>query len=424
MLIKIQDSTTSKRLKDDNGYLIVKNNPIAKAGVFQYLLSELKQGINEADDRVVNVYRPFKDLCENKDTFAKKPIKMNHHWVGEEVNVVDGSISETISVDENNLMLRADLIIYNPELIELIEKGELVELSPAYTGEEEEVSGRFNGEDYEFIQRIVSVNHLAVVDKGRSGRDLRIEDSEKKIQEFQMKRKFKDSFLKHIKKFFDEDEVANKDKQDDDNSSDVKNDDEIDRRDIIRQIMELSSKSNDDFEGGEDEKIETIAKLAEKLAYDQNEDEEPSKDDKQDEDEPKKEDEGDDEIKKEDDEGDDEIKPEELAEAVAEVTEAIVEKKLNEYADKQRVELKKINDTYAKVSEALGTSFDYRGMDKDDIYRFGYEALTNQSLDKGMHPATAFLLASKSKKSSLGKFNDSAASSKKSGILDILSKKY
>ena len=39
--IRIADANTSKREKDSNGFLIVKDNPIAKAGVFDYLLSEV-----------------------------------------------------------------------------------------------------------------------------------------------------------------------------------------------------------------------------------------------------------------------------------------------------------------------------------------------------------------------------------------------
>ena len=118
LTLKIQDKATSKRSKDSNGFLIIKDNPIAKAGVFDYLLSELKADINADDDRVVKVYRPFDELERIKDSFANKPIKMNHHWVGDETNTADGAIGSIIEADEANGYLRADLIIYNPEIIE------------------------------------------------------------------------------------------------------------------------------------------------------------------------------------------------------------------------------------------------------------------------------------------------------------------
>lgn len=419
MLAKIQDKDLSKRTKDDNGYLIIKDNPIAKAGVFEYLLSELKDGITEDDDRVVKVYRPFDELIKIKDTFANKPIKFNHVWVGEEDNQADGAIGSIISVDKDNLMLKADLIIYNPDLINAIENDNLVELSPGYTGEEEKQEGRFNGEDYEFIQKVVCVNHLAVVDRGRSGRDLKIQDSLKLVKEYKedMKTKFKDSFLNHIKKYFDEDEVA----KTQDDEVEAKQDDENkvydeDKREIIREIMAIASKSSDDFEGGEDEKERTIAELAEKLAYNPSEE---SKTD--DEDTVDKQDKTEDDDLNSDDE--DKISPSELAEVVAEVTEAIVEKKLNEFQDRQRKELKKISDTYAKVSDILGTSFDYRGMSVKDIYKFGYEALSGNTLSKDMDAMTAFTMASQSKRNQ-SKFNDSSFKEKVNSDISKLLEKY
>lgn len=415
LTFKIQDKYLSKRTKDDNGYLIIKDNPIAKAGVFEYLLSELKEGVSENDDRVVKVYRPFDELVKIKDTFANKPIKFNHVWVGEEDKKADGAIGSIISVDKDNLMLKADLIIYNPDLINAIENDNIEELSPGYTGEEEEQTGRFNGEDYEFIQKVICVNHLAVVGRGRSGRDLKIQDSLKLIKEYkEMKKKFKDSFMKHIKKYFDEDEVA-KTQDEDTQVCDE------DKREIIREIMAVANKPADDFEGGEDERERTIAKLAEKLAYNPSEE---SKTDDEDTVENKQDDDTE-QDKTQDDElnsdNGDEISPSKLAEAVAEVTEAIVEKKLNEFQDRQRKELKKISDTYAKVSDALGTSFDYRGMSVNDIYKFGYEALSGNTLSKGMDAMTAFTMASQSKRSQ-SKFNDSAYKKSNSNISKLLEK--
>lgn len=414
LALRIQDKTISQREKDDNGFLIVRNNPIAKAGVFEYLLSELKADINENEDRVIKVYRPFDELIKVKDTFANKPIKMNHIWVGEEDYKADGAIGSDISVDDENLMLRADLIIYNPDLIKAIENGEMVELSPAYTGEEQEQEGRFNGEDYEFVQKIICVNHLAVVETGRSGKDLRIQDKlNQKMEDFrQMKKKFRDSFFKHMKKYFDEDEVSKQDEEtkEDEDTIEQKQDD---KRELIREIMAISAKDVSEFEGGEEEKERLIAELAEKLAY--TEDEEAKQDEEVEEKQDEETTESEVIIEGE------KIPVEEIAEVVAEATEAIVEKKITEYQDKQRKELKKINDTYAKVSEALGTSFDYRGMGVNDIYKFGYEALTNQRLDKKMDAMTAFLMVSSQKTNK--KHNDNAFQAK-SNISEILKNKY
>ena len=71
--LRILDSKASAREKDANGFLIIKNNPIAKAGVFEYLESEILP--NSKSDKIVKVYRPFDKLQKAKDTFANKPIK-------------------------------------------------------------------------------------------------------------------------------------------------------------------------------------------------------------------------------------------------------------------------------------------------------------------------------------------------------------
>ena len=392
--LKIQDEKTSKRSKDSNGFLIIKDNPIAKAGVFDYLLSELKQDIEPKDDKIVKVYRPFSELIRVKDNFANKPIKMYHHWVGDECETVDGAIGSNITIDEANEYLRADLIIYNPKLIEKIENGELIELSPAYTGEEIDEQGRFNGEAYEFKQKLGEINHLAVVETGRSGKDLKIYDSKSNTGAFM---KFKDMFIAKLTKFIDSEMEAKADegeseKADSDTSAE-----------IAREIISIANKSDDEFAGGIDEKIEAILTLAKKLN-------EPLADETS-------------EAEKVADEAESEINIDEIAEAVAEVVEKVTEQKLKEFADSQRKEAKKISDAYSEVKKALGSDFDSKNMSVDEIYKFGYEALSKTTLDKKMDSRTAFLLALDGKKAPSQKLADSGESLS-SNILNILKNKY
>ena len=411
--LRIQDEKSSKRSKDSNGFLIIKDNPIAKAGVFDYLLSELKQDIEPKDDKVVKVYRPFSELIRVKDSFSNKPIKMYHHWVGDECETADGAIGSNITIDEANEYLRADLIIYNPKLIEAIEKNELVELSPAYTGKEIAENGRYNGEAYEYKQELGEVNHLAVVEIGRSGKDLKIYDDKSNIGAVM---KFKDMFIAKLSKFIDSEMEAKADEsesetQDSDTSSE-----------IAREIITIANKSDNEFAGGIDEKIEAILTLAKKL----NEPlaDETSEAEKVADEEAEKEDS---EAEAKQDEGESiaesEINIDEIAEAVAEVVEKVTEQKLKEFADSQKKEAKKISDAYSEVKKALGSDFDSKNMGVDDIYQFGYEALSKTTLDKKMDAKTAFLLALDGKKAPSQKVADSGESLS-SNILNILKNKY
>ena len=411
--LRIQDEKTSKRSKDSNGFLVIKDNPIAKAGVFDYLLSELKQDIEPKDDKVVKVYRPFSELIRVKDSFSNKPIKMHHHWVGDECETADGAIGSNITIDEANEYLRADLIIYNPKLIEAIEKNELVELSPAYTGKEIAENGRYNGEAYEYKQELGEVNHLAVVEIGRSGKDLKIYDSKSRIGDFM---RFKDMFIAKLSKFIDSEIEA---KADEAESETQDSDTSVE---IAKEIISIANKSDDEFAGGIDEKIEAILTLAKKL----NEPlaDETSEAEKVADEEAEKEDS---EAEAKQDEGESiaesEINIDEIAEAVAEVVEKVTEQKLKEFADSQRREAKKISDAYSEVKKALGSDFDSKNMGVDEIYKFGYEALSKTTLDKKMDSRTAFLLALDGKKAPSQKLADSGESLS-SNILNILKNKY
>ncbi|ENL6798491.1 DUF2213 domain-containing protein [Campylobacter jejuni] len=420
LTLKIQDKSLSKREKDDNGFLIIKDNPIAKGGVFDYLLSEISPDINSQDDKIVKVYRPFDELVKIKDSFANKPIKFNHLWVGEDDNKADGAIGSIVTIDKKNLMLRADLIIYNPELIEAIEKNNIVELSPGYTGEVIEQNGRFNGDNYDYIQTIKCVNHLAVVDKGRSGPDLKIQDSKNKIvKEYQkMSRKFKDRILSRFKKMLDEDTIEKEEIEE------TKTQDE-DKREIIREIMAISNKPAEDFEGGEEERERTIAELAEKIAYKPSETSKTDDEDLEDEDlenekkETKSEDEDLEEVKEE-------IKEDEKLEAIIEAVGEVMKEKLNDFEDRMFKKSKKIADTYSKVSKALGYTFDYSGKTENDLYKYGYENLTGKKLDKYMDAKTAFNIAFNDTKSKVKEFKDSSITlndNKIKSMLDTLRKR-
>ena len=216
--------------------------------------------------------------------------------------------------------------------------------------------------------------------------------------------RFKDRFISKLSKFLDS-ELSDEE---------CKEDEALDRREVIREIMAISAKPVDEFEGGEDEKIETIAKLAEKLAYDKTADEDETE---------KKADEEAEEKKADEEAESDKIDIDEVAEAVAEVVEKVTEQKLKEFADSQRKEAKKISDAYAEVKKALGGDFDSSNMSVSEIYQFGYEALSNSKLDKRLDSKTAFLMAVDGKKqTTYHKTSDSESVS--SNILKLLKEKY
>ena len=172
----ILDTNPSQRYEDANGFLCIKHNPIAKAGVFEYLGESLGMTGNDAR-RIYKVYRPFDELVKTAKEFEGMPITLDHHWVeGDHTNpTVMGIISGRVTAEEPYLY--ADIKIINDEARKAIESGEMRELSPGYTSQFEEENGEYNGEEYSFKQFDMHYNHLALVDVGRSGPDLKIMDS-------------------------------------------------------------------------------------------------------------------------------------------------------------------------------------------------------------------------------------------------------
>lgn len=358
----------SKRQRDENGYLIVKNNPIAKSGVFDYYQKEVDNDNSNSTD-IVKVCRKFEDLESKKDFFSNKPIVLSHQWVGEDILQADGVVGSVVTAKDPYLY--ADLIIYNPELIEKIESGEIVEISPGYKAIAKKSSGVYDGNDYQYLQELESVNHIAIVEKGRSGSDLRIQD--KGLQD--MKSKFLDKFLRRYK------------------------DEDVDKREIIREILAIASKPNDDFDGGEDEKFDEVLGLLEKLGYDNSEDKEKVTDEEKDKkvddkDDEKVEDdddyENDDKKDKKVDDEDDALDREQIVNLIKQVVAEEVKKSTSKMQDSAIIESKRITDAYNRVSSVIGFNFNNAGMSEKDIYAYGYEAISKNKLDKSMDSKTAF----------------------------------
>lgn len=388
LTIKISDST--HREKDENGFLIVRNNPIAKAGVFDYLLCEIMPNCKESErDKIVKVYRDWDMLKSVKDSFANKPIKDEHFWVGEETNTADGAIGSKVGVDDDNLYLIADLFIYNPLLVQKIEKGEAVELSPAYISEVIAEKGSFNGIAYEYKQDIQCFNHLAVVENGRSGKDLKIQDEGVK------KMKFKDKIVSAISKVFDE--LPEEKTQD--NEAEIQDNKEA----VIREIIALAAKPESEFEGGEAAKIEAIASLVAKISTSEDSEAETTDNEAEAQDEAET-------LNVAETTSEttsvnvSELKQEILSEVAEAVQEAVVK------AQDAMFNIQKTKETaYQKVQDSVKAPFDYSKMSVSDIYKVGYEALTGSKMDSKLDAQTAFTLVSQA--TSSVKTQDSSANS-------------
>lgn len=358
----VLDNRKTKRSKDDNGYLIVKDNPIAFSGVYDYLLSEVS---DSKSDEVVKVCREFDDLKANKDLFKDKPIIWQHEWTGKngDNQRVDGAI--TGDIEAKNGGLYADLIIYNSDLIKSIENGECYELSPGYECEILQENGSYNGEHYDYKQLLKNVNHLAVVEQGRTGHELRIQD-----KGFFMDKKISvKSLFDTIKKIVDTDseQVAEAEVKDEE----VKTEAEVKevKDDKITAIFEIMASDLSD-----DEKKAKIAELlAEKTA-----DECGTKD----------------EVAEVEVEAKEPMNGEVLAEISADdlikMIEKVTDSKIKKLVDDYKSDTDKLYKVIDEVKSVVG-KFDTNGLNTEsEVYAKGFEIFTGAKLADGLDSKTAF----------------------------------
>lgn len=251
----------SNRYFDENGYLVIKDNKIAKAGVFDYLGREISDSLPETE--IYKVYRPWEELEKSAKDFEGMPLKYGHEWVQpEKRDIKIGAVSGEVKLEEPYLI--ADIKIYDKGAIEEITNKGIVDLSPGYKAHYKQESGEYNGEKYEFKQEDIKYNHLAVVENGRSGKEVRIADEmpqgSKNREVNNMPKNLKQDALyalSHAKKVYDECITSKTD--------------DVDKRELIRDIVAIAVKPDTDFEGGEDEKFKTILKKAEELGYEPSE---------------------------------------------------------------------------------------------------------------------------------------------------------
>ena len=172
----------SAREQDINGFTEIQGNPISKVGVFPYLGAQISPDLEP--DKIYQVYRPEEEL-NNEDTinsFKLLPWTDDHAMLGAEEDGltpaerkgVHGVIGETVYFEKP--FLKANLKIFSEGLAELIKAGKR-ELSIGYRCLYELASGVYSGIQYDAIQRNIRGNHLALVDEGRSGKDVAVLDA-------------------------------------------------------------------------------------------------------------------------------------------------------------------------------------------------------------------------------------------------------
>ena len=162
---------------DNNGFWRVRNNPLSKAGVFPYLGKQISGELEP--NRIYKVYRPMSEISapETIESFDGIPLIDEHEMIGEGWTDYDdrpagGVVYHTYAKDGK---LFGDIRIFSEQLKDEIKNGKK-ELSMGYSCRYEPEQGVFDGEYYDFVQRDLRGNHVALVNRGRMGSDVRVYD--------------------------------------------------------------------------------------------------------------------------------------------------------------------------------------------------------------------------------------------------------
>lgn len=179
--------SVSVRSVDANGFLHVERSPLTRVQVAPYLGREISgwqaQGLDP--ERMYYAYRPPEELssAETIKSINGIPIHLEHHDDAGEPEDKKTRVGTTGTDGAFNApFLMNSLHIFDQDAINRINDGSMKELSLAYTYIPEFKSGvTDDGEKYDFIQRQIRANHLALVENGRAGPSVKVSDSGKEI---------------------------------------------------------------------------------------------------------------------------------------------------------------------------------------------------------------------------------------------------
>lgn len=164
----------SVRTMDENGHLRVAKTCISKADVNPYFGREIPgyEALGLDADKIYNLLRDPAELEKAADSFKGKQLLIKHIPVDSsnpEKEYTVGAIGSDIAFDGDRLY--SDLTIWDDQAISLIESGKMKELSAGYLYTPDMTPGEYNGIPYDGVMRNILGNHVALVERGRIGKD-------------------------------------------------------------------------------------------------------------------------------------------------------------------------------------------------------------------------------------------------------------
>ncbi|MDE1253759.1 DUF2213 domain-containing protein [Vibrio aestuarianus] len=188
---KFNDFQTSREYTAE-GFLKVSGRA-AKTGIQEYYAHEL--GLTDREPNAVVRVMRFEDEVFKQsalDSYIGVDITVEHpeQFVNSET-FKNSSVGLVTKAARDGDFVLVDMIVKSQDAIDAVHSGK-VELSAGYECRYEPAP---EGSSYDFIQRDIKVNHLAITDSARAGSQVRLADSHALVVDTSAKRKFIDSNL-------------------------------------------------------------------------------------------------------------------------------------------------------------------------------------------------------------------------------------
>ena len=169
----------SMRRIDGNGHLIVERTVITKAAVNPYFGKEIPnyKELGLEPDKIYNLLRDPEELKKALSSFHGVQLLIKHEPVSADdprQDLTVGSIGTDAEMVGDDVF--ASLRVFDQSAIDLIESEKLQELSAGYAYTADMTAGEWNGQPYDGVMRAIHGNHVALVERGRIGRDAIISD--------------------------------------------------------------------------------------------------------------------------------------------------------------------------------------------------------------------------------------------------------
>jgi hypothetical protein len=169
-LVNREQFKTKKKL-DGNNYLVAYDVPIAKTGIQYYTLAEI--GVANSSQQVP-VYRDTKTFKDDRlvESFDGMPLVFCHPDNGEVSSdnfrdYVVGTVSGPY--EKNGYLYAKKITIIDDQAIDSILSKKNNELSIGFRAQVERKPGKFNGTKFEYVEKVIHGNHLALCTKGKAG---------------------------------------------------------------------------------------------------------------------------------------------------------------------------------------------------------------------------------------------------------------